>query len=391
MANAITSTGLTTDTYAELLAYYTNAYQTIYGADINLGPDTPDGQMMGIQIQAILDLLDLVTQVYTSFDPDQAIGVTLDQRVALNGIQRQAGTYTVTNITIVNNQSLNLYGLEQSIEPVYTVADDSGNQWQLVTSTSIAAGTHVLVFQAANAGAVLTTPNTITTPVTVVLGVQTINNPTTYTTLGINEETDAELKVRRLKSVSLASQGYLTGLLAALENISGLSSAFVYENNTDSTDGDGVPSHSIWVIVSGGATADIANAIYKKRNAGCGMKGSQTYNVTQADGSLFTVKWDNVTTETLYIQFDASSLNGIDAPDTAAILAELPDLMLMGVYEQVNINDLATLVQQIDNNCLVTNAGFSLSGAGPWTTTLTPSAKNKQFTLVSGDIDITVV
>jgi hypothetical protein len=53
------------------------------------------------------------------FDPDNAVGVVLDQRVAINGIQRQAGTYTVTPITVVTSQSVNLYGLDQDVQPVY--------------------------------------------------------------------------------------------------------------------------------------------------------------------------------------------------------------------------------------------------------------------------------
>ena len=134
----------------------------------------------------------------------------------------------MTNVTVTVSQALNLYGLDQTAQPVYTVADNAGNQWQLQTTQHLSTpGTYVFSFQAANPGAVLTTINTITVPVTIVLGVTSINNPTTYTTLGINEETDAALKIRRQKSVSLASQGYLAGLLAALENINGVTSAFV--------------------------------------------------------------------------------------------------------------------------------------------------------------------
>ena len=59
-----------------------------------------------------------------------------------------------------------------------------------------------------------------------------------------------------------------------------------------------------------------------------------------------------------------------------------------GVYEQVNINDLATAIQLIDNNCLVTNAGFSTSAGGTYSNTLLPSAKNKQFVLSSSNIII---
>ncbi len=394
MPNSLTATGLTTKTQAELVSTFTAAYQAIYGANINLASNTPDGQMMMIYIQALLDNLTLLTQIYNSFSPDNAVGVVLDQRVAINGIQRQAGTYTTTNVTLVLSQSVNLYGLDQTVQPVFTVADNAGNQWQLQT-TQLGVGPSgglALQFQAANPGAVLTTPNTITVPVTVVLGVTSINNPTTYTTLGINEETDSALRVRRQQSVSLSSQGYLAGLLAALENITGVTVAYVYENTSGTTNGAGIPGHSIWVIVGGsGASSAIANAIYTKRNAGCGMKGSQSYNITQIDGSTFPVYWDNVTPQTLYIQFNAHSIDGVNVPNVAAILAQLPTLFVPGVYAEVNINQLATYVQQIDPNTLVTGAGFCLTSGGTYTNTLQPTAQNQQFSIVSANIFITII
>lgn len=361
MPNSLGSSGLELATREEWVTYFTTKYQEIYGSDINLASDTPDGQMMNIFIQVILDLQDLLSQIFNSFNPDNAIGTVLDQRVAINGIQRQAGTYTVTPITVVVSQSVNLYGLDQDEQDVFTISDNEGNLWQLqITELGLAAGTHVLNFQAAEPGAQLTTPNTINVPVTIVLGVTSVNNPTTYTTLGINEESDAVLKVRRQRSVSLASQGYLAGLLAALENINGVTSAFVYENTTNTTDSDGVPGHSIWVIVAGtGAAADIAQAIYTKRNAGCGMKGDIDYVITQVDGSYFTVYWDDVETETLYVKFTVTSIDGVVSPNISGIREGVAAQLTPGVNETVNINALATLVQEIDPNALVTNAGFS--------------------------------
>lgn len=362
MPNIIDATGLQTATRDELVAYFTQQLQEIYGPDINLASDTPDGQWVNIMVQKILDLQDLLVQINNMFDPDNAIGVILDQRVAINGIQRQGGTYTVTPITIVNSQSINLYGLDQTAQAIYTIADNAGNLWELQeTQLGVAPGTHSYSFRAATPGAQLTIPNTINVQVTIVLGVTSVNNPTAATTVGVNQESDAELKVRRQKSVSLSSQGYLAGLLAALENINGVSSAFVYENDTNATDSDGVPSHSIWVIVAGSGTdADIAQAIYSKRNAGCGMFGDESYAITQVDGTQFIVYWDNVETQDLFIAFTVGSIDGITAPDIEAIRAGLVTSFTPGVNEEVNINGLATLVQDIDPNCLVTNAGFSI-------------------------------
>ncbi len=399
MPNAIGPTGLTTATQAELVAQYTAAFETIFGPDIDLDPDSPDGQMIMTFIQSVLDIEDLLTNIYNGFDPDNAIGAVLDQRVAINGIQRQAGTSTVVNVTVGTSQSINLYGLDQSVQPVFTVADASGNQYQLqVTHLGFnpGSGGSALTFQAVVPGALSPTPNTITVPVTVVLGVSSINNPTGATTVGINEETDAALRVRRQQSVSLASQGYLAGLRAALLNLAGMSAAFVYENTTNSTNMDGVPGHSIWVIVSGtAASAEIANAIYTKRNAGCGMFGAIVYAITQVDGSFFQVLWDTVSLETLFIKFNLTSIDGVNVPNFAAIRTALAagvgkvGALNPGVFEEVDVNELGTLVQETDRNSLVTSAGFDVSSGGAFSNViLFPTAKNKQFSITSPNIII---
>ncbi len=393
MPNIIDSSGLQTATQAELIAKFTSAYQTIYGAGISISSDSPDGQMMMIFIQVVLDVLDLVKQSNSSFNPDTAIGVLLDQRVAINGIKRQAGTYSITPITIVTSIGLNLYGLDQTIQPVYTIQDLAGNKWQLVnTVIGVSIGTNIYNFQAISPGANLTIINTITTSVTIVLGVSSVNNPSSQSVIGISEESDYTLKIRRQKSVALSSSGFVSGLQASLQNINGVTYTKIYENKTDSVDSDGTNGHSIWVVVGGsGSSAEIANSIYKKRGSGCNMRGAQSYTIIQLDGSSFIVNWDTVVTDTVYVQFSASSLDGLNVPLTANILSQLPTLYVPGVYEKLNVNDLATLVQQIDNNCLVFNAGFSTSLLGTYTNTLLPSGKNRRFAFSSANIAITVV
>ncbi len=398
MPNIIDASGLTTKTKAELTAELIAALQAAYGPDINTDTDSPDGQMIGIYVQGAIDNLDLLTQIYNSFDPDHALGRSLDARAAINGVQRLGGTFSLTNITVTTDRALSLAGLDSEIDNPdgvgYTVQDSAGVQWILATSQAVAgAGSYVYQFRAKNVGATLTTPNTITIPVTIVLGVVSVNNPSPLTSLGIDQETDAALRIRRQKSVALSSKGFLDGLLAALLNINDVTAAFVYENVTGAVDGDGVPEHSIWVIVNGGSDADIAAVIYAKRNAGCGMKGSEVVNVLQVDGTLFTIKFDRVVAQNLYIQVTMTPLDGVGTIDTTFMKAQIVARLIPGVFEQVNINELSTIVQQIDPNALVVPTvgdGFSLT-AGSYTNTLTPSAKNRQFALATARIVITVV
>lgn len=394
MSNTIDATGITTKTLTELTAELQAALKVAYGSDINVASDSPDGQMINIFSQAVVDVQDLLVQIYNSFDPDLAIGRVLDQRVAINGIQRLGGTYSVTPVLITVDRSLNLSGLDAEIANPdgtgFTVGDTQGNKFILADSTTISAGAHSLPFRAQNSGAVTTVLNTITSAITIVLGVLSVNNPTTITTLGLDEESDSDLRLRRQKSVSLASQGYLASLLAELLNISGVTYAKVYENITGAADIDGIPSHSIWAIVEGGASSDIAYSIYTKRNAGCGMKGTVIETVTQPDGSIFQISFDRTSTQNLYEKFSAHSIDGITAISTTYLSSQLAALTSMDVNQSVNVNDLATLIREIDVNCLATNIQVSADGS-TWLNIVSPTSKNYRFSLSAANINITVV
>jgi hypothetical protein len=388
MPNQLTALGLEVKTAPELLAEFTTAFETIYGSDINLDSDSPDAQMINIFITAITDNLDLLVQIYNSFDPENAVGVVLDQRVSYNGIERQAGTFSTTDITVVTSRALTMYGLDQDVEPVYTVSDNDGNEWQLLVTYSAAGlGTYVLSFQAVENGQQLTSLNTITTPVTIVLGVDSVNNPTVQTLIGENEETDFDLKIRRRQSVSLSSQGFLTSLIASLLDVTGVTATSVYENNTSAADADGIPAHSIWAIVSGTYDASaVANAIYQKRNAGAGMKGDIDFTITQVDGSPFVVSWDDVVTVPVFIKFDVASINGTAVVDYDAIRTGIPVNYIPSVYETLNINKLSTVTLALDNNALISNSGFSETLGGAYTTLLTPSTKDRQYVITDANV-----
>lgn len=365
MPNVLDANGLQVRTREELVTIFTNGYKAIYGDDINLSSDTPDGQKMNIDIQMVLDQQDLMVQIFNSFNPDYAVGKVLDQRAGINGVIRQAGTYTVTNITLTASKSINLSGLdiEADIDKplnAYTISDNAGNKWYLMESqVGLGAGVHVLAFRAAVPGAQLTIPNTIRTQISIISGVTNVDNPTNALTIGVNEESDAVLKVRRQRSVAGGSQGYYAGLKSALENTPGVTSAFIYENDTDATDADGTPSHSIWVVVAGSALpVNIATAIYRKRNAGCGMRGDQSYDITQIDGTIKEIRWDNVILQNVYIYVLISAIDPSVPPNIGLIRQTIAEQFKPGVNEILDVTSLGTIVQLADPNAYVNNAGF---------------------------------
>ena len=397
-ANQISSEGLTIQTHDEIVdeilngapatlttAAYPGMYQ-IYGADINVAPNSPDGQMINIVAQAKLDMLEFIQQAYTSFDPDQAVGVQLDQRCAINGVKRKAGTYTTTNVSVLVNQVITLPGLDTAPTNPFTVSDSSGNQYQLVNSYAFAStGTVSLAFRSKVIGPITPSVNTITNIVTITLGVVSVNNPTVPTLIGTAEESDYVLRIRRSGSVALPSKGYLQGLYAGLTQLEGVTSAAVFENTTGTTDSNGVPGHSIWCIIAGGTNEEIANMIYTKRNAGCGMKGSVSVTISQVDNSTFIVKFDRPTAEDLYISLDVAAITG--TVDDAFIRSQLLAQLSYSIDQSADTTTIVSIVKAVAPNASVSNEGVSDDDI-TYVPLLAPTGVNYQFELTASRIII---
>ena len=387
MPNSFDENGLQVITQPELVENLTQSFQDIYGEDINVDSNSPDGQIINIFAQNIEDFYQLLFQIYTSFDPDQAIGAVLDQRCAINGIQRKAGTYTYVNVDVTTDRSVTLEGLDQvSEEQAYTVSDNEGNQFVLSATSSISPGVSNIQFRAKNIGNVEVLPNTITTPVTIILGVTNINNPGGAVVQGTDEETDAQLRERRKRSLSISNQGYVDGLLAALLNLSDVSSANVYQNRGSSMDADGIPGHSIWVVVRGGTDSEIGAVMNNKVPGGVGMKGNTSVVVPQIDGSYDTYYFDRPTSETLYVSLDITPLKG-QTIDYDSLKEQIVSYFNFAPNETVDSSSIICYIKSVQEDVAVT-CQVSTDNTN-WVTVVTPTTKDKYFEITTSSITIT--
>lgn len=394
MPNTLTASGLTIQTLNEIIAELLDGtadfpgLRAIYGDDINVDPNSPDGQWINVIAQAKLDMLEQTNQIYNSFDPDEAVGVNLDRRCAINGIKRAGGTYTQQPVEVTVDRALSLTGLDDDPDNPFTVQDTSGNQYQLVsTHAFVGAGTEGLTFQASEVGAVTSALNTITTIVTITLGVTAVNNIAAATSTGVAQESDAALRIRRARSVSIPSQGYLDGLIGALLDLDGVTQAEVFENFTDVTDLRGIPPHSIWAIVAGGDADEIAQVIYVKRSLGCGMKGSTSVDITQRDGIVIEIQFDRPILQDLWIQFNIEAMTG--EIDIDFLRAELFAALTYRINEQADSSRVVALAKALAPNGSISGEGVSTDGVTYFSLVSTTTVQH-QFSVVQIEINGTI-
>ena len=398
MPDVFDATGLTVMTATEITTALVTGLQGIYGADIQTEQNSPDGQFIGIVTQMAVDIRELLVSINNGFDPDQALGAILDQRVTLNNIKRYGGTYTLQPIDVTVSKTVTLAGLDANAgSPTgtgYTIQDENGNEFILLDTTTLTAGTTSLSFRAAQLGTINLPLNTITEFVTVINGVTSVNNSSAPTAVGAVQELDPQLHTRRKSSVGISSQGYLNGLEGALGQLTGVVDAVAYENYTDSVDANGIPAHGIWVIGEGGANTDIAQTIYKKKDPGANMKGSVDITVTKPDGSPFVVSFDRPTAVPLYIRFTIKTTTTGFVFNTTSIKAAMAASLSyeIGAFaETSSITDAATagIVAQGGGGVAVL-VQISNDNA-TWTDFLSAATLASQWTVATADITITVI
>ena len=310
-SEGVTSNGLEVQSYDELLTFEQGSLNGIYAADgesINFGSETPDGQATNIFAQIATDDRELAQGVYNSFDPDKCSGSVQDSRYALNFLFRNGGTFTIQNINVTVNKTVTLQGLDANYNDLnaasYTVSDNAGNLWYLIDTVTLTTGTTSLPFRSQNYGNPQPIIGTITNQVTKVLGVTSVINSVAPTTLGVEQETDSQFRLRRNRSTAIRGQNNNDSMLGQILGLDGVSDARTFVNIPTATDYDSnLPDYAVWVIVEGGANSDIADVIYAN-STGLPTYGSVQVDVTATSGQVFTTKFDRANPVSLYIQFD---------------------------------------------------------------------------------------
>ena len=258
----VTENGISAPTYEEILEYFQTQARNIFGSDINLDADTQDGQLIAIISAAFNDLNAQSIATYNSFNPQTAVGTALDNVVAVNGLVRKQASYSTADLRIVGQAGT-------LIENGFAI-DTFERRWDLPESVVIPISGEVTVTATCEEiGAITAEANSITIIGNPTLGWQTVNNPLAAN-VGDPVETDTALKARQAKSTALPSISLWEGIVASLLNLDGVDRVAGINNDTDSVDANGIPAHSIAMIVDGGEIQAIGETIFKKKGEGVG-------------------------------------------------------------------------------------------------------------------------
>jgi uncharacterized phage protein gp47/JayE len=333
----VTAAGYVADRLDAIVSKLETGFGGIYGNDINLDPDSPDGQMVGLIGQMRADLEELGEQIYRSLDPDYAGGTWLEQRAAYAGLVRRLASYSYLRDVILS-------GRPGAIIPAGSiVTDGNGIRWRSVTASVLNGdGSARADFRSEDLGAFIVPDDTVLAIQTVVLGWQTATT-LTAAEVGTEEETDPELRARFFRSRSRPATASAEAIEARIAELADVRQVVCLENYTDVVDADGVPAHGINVVVDGGDDMAIAVVIRQNKTAGTAMRGEVEVNVPVGQGTR-PIRFDRPTivasaakvTVKRSANFTAIDVDGIKASLAALQFDIGEDVLLSRLYTPIN-------------------------------------------------------
>lgn len=267
----------------DCIDYYVSGYQGIYGSDTYLGSDSQDGELVGLLSQAINDTNAACVSTYNSFSPQTAQGVGLSSLVKINGLTRAQSSYSTVQVMLVGNAYTPISG--------GIVTDPAGNPWTIADYTTIPQAGYVTVTAVCkNPGAIDLASGVALTIATQIYGWQTATTASAAT-VGAPVEDDPALRLRQATSASIPSLTGMAGLIGSLLALPGVAAVVPYENDTATTDTNGVPAGAVAMMISGGVNTQIAATILRKKTMGCGTYGTTSTLVYDTAGIPHTIKW----------------------------------------------------------------------------------------------------
>lgn len=390
--NYIGINGLVTQSLEEIRDDLIAKFKSVYGQDINVEQNSPDGQWLNILAQEKKDILDLFVQFYNNLDPDRVIGIPQQILYKLNGFIIQAYTYSYVYVNVTVTEDVTLQGLDDNIESSdgtgYTVRDTNGNRWILATTQNLEPGTHLLNFRAGDLGSITALPNTITVMETVLKGVASVNNPANNYITGDTGESSAQFRRRRNQAMAVPSQGFDESTQSQMLNLANVTQCKVYDNRSDEVV-NGIPAHGIWVIVEGGTPADIGRVIYNNLPPGIPMKGSQSVLVPKINGDILEVLYDVPTVAPLYVRATIKNFSTTDIDETY-IKQQLSQIEY-NIQERAETSNItAVLKEAVGESGNPYNVEISLNGT-TWAEDLEPTGLDEFFSIQPDNITLTVV
>lgn len=318
-----TQAGLVVPAESDVLAGVQSDMNAAFGGGLNSALETPQGQLASSQTAVIGDKNNEFVYFTNQVDPQYADGRFQDAIGRIYFLTRKPATSTAVTVTLT--------GLAGTVVPAGTLAQDtSGNTYICTGDATIAStGTVTAEFQNIDTGPIPCAAGTLTTVYQAIPGWDAITNDADGI-MGSVVESRADFEYRRKNSVALNATGTPESIYATVYDLENVLDVYVIDNPKGIVVNKGVTNypmlpHSVYVAVVGGLDADIAAAIWSKKDLGCDYNGNTSVTVKDESGYNFPQPTYEVTFErpvSLPIKFAVNIVNDPTLPSNIVDLVK---------------------------------------------------------------------
>lgn len=391
----LTTTGLTIKDLQEIIAEFVADEVANIDADLNTEADSVVGQLNAIYGAALNSLWELFEGLYQSGYADTASGQSLSWIAALTGTIRQPATKSTLAVTFD--------GTNSTVVPVGTevyVDGDPQSRFVSTEAVTISGGSTATTLQAVTAGSSTTAALAsdsliIATPVT---GLDTVTI-TADAVQGEDEETDSELRARRLVELARAASATVDAIRAEVSQVTGVDAVIVFENVTSGTDSEGLPPGAIEVIVysDGSPTLDtstLGQTIWDAKPAGTLAHGDIALSATDDAGNTQAVNYSTPDAVTVHIELSVTYDGDVYASDAACQTAVEDDIAAwasanLSIGDDVHAADIIARVVALNGIITVDPSTVQVEDSDPPGLTTQAITTREIASISTTNIDVT--
>ncbi|HGD9033406.1 TPA: baseplate J/gp47 family protein [Escherichia coli] len=284
----VTENGFVRKPVADVVSSLNNKFIAAFGSNFDISPESPDGQYIGIMADEIASCWEQAEQVFNAFRPGAVSGIGLDNVCEL--------TNTVRYVDKPSQATVLCDGDMGTTVPAGSIVTDGTMRFILDTDVTLPGDVTVI---AEEPGEYYVAPRTINQIVTPVAGWNSVINETVGET-GINYESDPQLRARREKTTAVSSTATVEAIYASLADLD-IDYIRVRDNDTGSPIGN-QPSGTVFVVVDGGTSNDIARRIYNAKTGGVPTYGDITITVADSKGYPHDIHFSRPTYTDIYVK-----------------------------------------------------------------------------------------
>ncbi len=384
----VTSSGLIVPDTETILADIQIEYQGIFGADLIVTPDTPQGMLITADALARTETVQNNAVVANEINPNIAIGVFLDAIMALTGMQRLAATQTVV-------PGVTLTGVNGTVIPVGSQASTAaGILFQTLSAMTISGGVATVDFAAVDFGPISCDISDLNQIVSNINGWETVTNPTAGT-LGQGVQSDQAARAMRQNTLAFQGVALAEAITSALYNVPGVTSLRFQENTAagnETINGITMVGHSVWACVDGGSDLAVASALLENKSLGAAWNGMTSVSVVEpASGQTYTVLFDRPTPVEFLVRVTCPNGDATNIKNAVISWMNSQADSLPGLTVGVSVSpfSIASGINALYPNYTINKVELSATGSPSWSTNDFAIAVNEiGFTTLS---DITVI